>query len=47
MGGLGTLGMVSGESYWAGISEMVRQSSEGALGAELFASKVEYNFVKV
>ena len=42
-----TLGLASGDSHWAGISEMVWHISVGALGAEIFAPKVGDNLVKV
>ena len=41
------LGLASADSHWAGIFKMVWQISVPALGAEIFAPKVWYNFVKV
>ena len=42
-----TLGLASADSHLSGIFKMVCHSSVGALGAEIFAFKVEHNFVKV
>ena len=47
MEGWGTLGMVSADSHWAGISKKVRQSSVGGLVVEIIHFKVCVNFPQV